>query len=323
MAIHLLTGDDTSIVRSSAHDLVRGLVGDDDWSLMVEEFEGDDYTPAAVVDAAATPPLLTNRRVVVARDVGRFGVDELAPLLELLASPPVDTDVVLVAGGGRLAKKLQDAVVAAGGTVTDTKPPRSARDRSTWVAERALGAGVRLDGAAAARVAAWLGDDIGRLDGIVATLVSTFGTDVPVGRDDVEPFLGDAGGVPPWEFTDAVDAGDARSALTMLHRMLHAGERHPLQIMAILHGHYARLARLDGASAGDADSAAHAMGIKPGFQAKKALATFRRLGGDGVARAIELLATADLDLRGGRDLPDDVVMEVLVARLARLAGARR
>ena len=35
-------------------------------------------------------------------------------------------------------------------------------------------------------------------------------------------------------------------------------------------------------------------------------------------RAIDLLATADLDLRGARELPDDLVMEILVARLSKL-----
>ena len=37
--------------------------------------------------------------------------------------------------------------------------------------------------------------------------------------------------------------------------------------------------------------------------------------------AISLLATADLDLRGGKDWEPELVMEVLVARLARLGGA--
>jgi hypothetical protein len=36
------------------------------------------------------------------------------------------------------------------------------------------------------------------------------------------------------------------------------------------------------------------------------------------AHEMALLAQADLDLRGARDLPPDVVLEVLVARLARL-----
>jgi hypothetical protein len=55
------------------------------------------------------------------------------------------------------------------------------------------------------------------------------------------------------------------------------------------------------------------------FQAGKALEQVRRLGHDGVARAVELLAGADLDLRGQKSWPPELVMEVLVARLSRLA----
>jgi DNA polymerase-3 subunit delta len=80
--------------------------------------------------------------------------------------------------------------------------------------------------------------------------------------------------------------------------------------------------RLDGAGAGSQEAAAEVLGIKSPFQAGKALDQLRRLGSSGVRRAIELLATADLDLRGARELPDDVVMEVLVARLSRLAPRR-
>jgi DNA polymerase-3 subunit delta len=187
-----------------------------------------------------------------------------------------------------------------------------------WVRSLAEEHGVRLDPGAAARISEQLGEDLGRAEGIVAVLRSAFGEGTRVTAADVEPFLGQAGGVPPWDFTDAIDEGKTAKALTMLARMVHGGDRHPLQIMAILHGHYAKLARLDGVDArSDADAAA-AMGIKPGFPAKKALANYRRLGGGGVKRAVELLAEADLDLRGDTDLDPETVMEVLVARLSRL-----
>ena len=65
-----------------------------------------------------------------------------------------------------------------------------------------------------------------------------------------------------------------------------------------------------------------AMGIKPGFPAKKALGNYQRLGGGGVKRAVGLLAAADLDLRGATDLDSEMVMEVLVARLSRLSPRR-
>ena len=98
------------------------------------------------------------------------------------------------------------------------------------------------------------------------------------GPDQVEPFLGDAGGVPPWDLTDAIDAGRTETALELLTRMLGAGERHPLQVMAILQSHYAKLATLDGLDVRTEAEAAAAMGIKPGYPARKAMELSRRSG---------------------------------------------
>jgi len=47
------------------------------------------------------------------------------------------------------------------------------------------------------------------------------------------------------------------------------------------------------------------------------------LGTARTARAIGLLAQADLDLRGATQLPGETVLEVLVARLSRLVAAAR
>ncbi|MGK0313110.1 MAG: DNA polymerase-3 subunit delta, partial [Ilumatobacter sp.] len=106
MAIHLLTGDDESILRTAVGDLVNDLVGNGDRSMMVDEFDTADYELRLVVDAAQTPPFLSDKRVVIARDISRFSTDEVAPLLAYIDNPLDTSDVVLVAGGGRISKKL-------------------------------------------------------------------------------------------------------------------------------------------------------------------------------------------------------------------------
>jgi DNA polymerase-3 subunit delta len=316
MATHLLSGNDESILRSAVHELVDELVGAGDRAMMVDEFDGDDYELRLVVDAAQTPSFLTDKRVVVARDVGRFNAADLAPLLAYLADPLDSSDLVLVVNGGAVPKKLADAVKAVG-TVVNTSPPSRPKDRQEWISEHIASAGLRIRPDAAAQLGQWLGEDAGRLDGILATLTSTYGNEHVLTFADVEPFLGEAGGVPPWEFTDAIDTGNTTKALALLGRMMHAGGRHPLQIMAIMHGHYSNLAKLDGAEARSEADAAAATGLK-GYPAKKALQTYNRLGTGPVRRAIELLAQADLDLRGAKDLDPELVMEVLVARLSKL-----
>src|SRR5204863_8954549 len=114
-----------------------------------------------------------------------------------------------------------------------------------------------------------------------------------LGVDEIEPFLGEAGGVAPWDLTDAIDRGDTAAALALLHRMMGAGDRHPLVVMATLHRHFAAMLRLDGANVTTEQQAAQLLGMAP-FPAKKALAQWRKLGSANVARAITLLADADL-----------------------------
>jgi DNA polymerase III subunit delta len=325
--VHLVKGDDDVILRDAVRDVIRALVGDLDAGLTVEEVGRDrlvepdsgDTTIIPLVDAAQTPPFLTDRRVVVGRDVEMFTrAEQVAPLVTYLQDPLPSTSLVLVWGGGRMPKSLTEAIKKAGGEQIDTSPGRKV---APWVDEQLKSAGLRLDRGATERLVAWLGDDPQRLVGIVQTLKGSYGEGAKLSSAEIEPFLGEAGGVPPWELTDAMDRGDIAESLDKLHRMLDGGGRHPLQVMATLHGHYARMLQLDGAPVRSEKDAAQLLGMKGStFPARKALTQVRKLGHDKVVRAIDLLATADLDLRGGKAWPETLVMEVLVARLARLGG---
>lgn len=314
----LVRGDDPSLRSEAVRELIHELAAGEDLSLGLDDLATDDYPLAAAVDAARTPPMFTSRRIVVARDVGRFGADDIEPVLAYLADPSPTATLILVTGGGTISKKLADAVKKAG-EVVDTSVP-GGKGRQEWLHARLRDAPVRLDPRAVTRLADHLGEDVARLGGILEVLAAVHGVDARIGVDDLEPFLGAAGSGAPWDLTDAIDQGDTAKALDQLSRMLGAGERHPLQIMASLQSHYGRMLRLDGAGATDEQAAAKVLGMTGStFPAKKALAQTRRLGHAGVARAIELLARADLDLRGARDLPGSTVLEVLVARLSRLA----
>lgn len=318
-AVVLVRGEDLVLRDAAVRDLIRAAANGEDLSLGLDDFSAVELDLAVAVDAALTPPMFTTRRVVVVRDVGRFSTDQAEPLLGYLAAPNPTTCLILVAGGGVMARKLGEAIKRIG-TVIESGAP-TGKARIGWLNERLATAPVTLDGQAITRLAEHLGDDMGRLDGILAVLGAVHGEGSRIGVEQLEPFLGAAGSAAPWDLTDAIDRGDAAAALSQLGRQLGAGERHPLQVMGSLTSHFGRILRLEGADIRDENDAAKALGITGStFPAKKALTQCRKLGHQNVVRAITLLAEADLDLRGRRDLPGDVVMEVLVARLARLAG---
>ncbi|MGE3619783.1 MAG: DNA polymerase III subunit delta [Acidimicrobiia bacterium] len=322
----LVRGGDEVVQRAAVLSLVDELVGERDRSLTVEEVavgapEGDADPLAVLVDAAQTPPLLTDRRVVVGRIVDRrTKAADVAPLVEYLADPLPSTCLVLDWNGGTPPKSLLEAIERCGGAVREAGPGRRSRD---WVKARLSEHRLTVDEGGLSRLETWLGEDVGQLIGLVELLVSTYGEGARLGEAEVGPFLGDDGGVPPWELTDAIDAGHIATALDLLHRMLGPGGRHPFQLLATLHNHYARILRLDGADVRGEQDAAALLGLRGStFPARKALATARRLGPARVRTAVELLAGADLDLRGAKAWPDALVLEVLVARLARLSAGR-
>ena len=332
--VHLLTGDDPTLLSDALSTLVHDLVGSGDRSLMVEELTEDNYRTdssfdlARLVDAAQTAPFLTERRIVVGRHLTRFTrAEELAPLYSYLDDVLPTTALVLVWERGEnprqdrlppLPKKLNEAVKAAGGVVLDTAIP-SGKQADAWLDDRLRDSTLKFDRAARARIAEQLGEDRSRVVGLLHVLEAAYGNASTVTVADIEPFLGEAGSVPPWELTDAIDRGDIAGSLDRLHRMTGAGERHPLALLATLHTHYSRMLRLDGVPGLDEKSAAARLGMKGStFPAKKALTQSRRLGSDKIATAVGLLADADLALRGAIAWPPELVMEVLVARLARL-----
>lgn len=324
---YLVTGDDAVLRAEAVRALLDDLVGDADRSLVVEEFDPppDDPDTAAPVDAARTPPFLTERRVVVVRDLGGYPAAGLQPLLAYLKDPSPTAALVLVAGERAVPSHLTKAVKEVG-RVIDASAPRNARARAPWLKQHLAGAPVRLEAAAVDLVDRHLGEDLGRLENLLAALAAAYGAGAKVRFEEVQPFLGEAGSVPPWELTDAVDRGRTDLALAALRRMLSAGERHPLVIVATLHGHFGRMLRLDGSGATGADSAAAVLGVRKGastFPAQKAFDQGRKLGHDGVAKAIELLAHADLDLKGASGLDEGILLDVLVARLCRLAPRSR
>lgn len=327
----LVKGDEESLVSDALRRFVDGFVADGDRSLLVDEFDIDDlvaddgYGMAAVVDAVQTPPFLTDRRLVVVRHAGVFSTKEsVAPLVDLLAAPEGLNPLVLVwekdprpnrsTRNSAVPKSLLDAIASVGGVVVDASPGRRTAE---WIDQRVAESPLRMDAAARRLLVEHLGADVGRLPALLETLTAVFGPEAKVSAPDIEPYLGASGDVAPWDLTDAIDAGDPASAVAVLHRMLEGGGRHSLQVMATLTTHYLRMARVDDPTIGNEKAAAAALALKGStFPARKALDGARRLGSESLAGVIDLLAAADLDLRGASAWPPELVMEVLVARLA-------
>jgi DNA polymerase-3 subunit delta len=322
---YLVTGEDAALVSQELSSLLGELtkltvLGD----VIVEEYTQstqDDPLPiGAVLDACRTPPFLSEMRLIVVRDGANLDAAQTKEVISYLKEPLTSTVLIFVVGGKSATPTLRKAFSAIG-YVISAQPGTNARSRDEWFADHLVGAPIRFDASALSLLKTHLGEDVSRVEGILGALGAAYGPGAMIRADELEPFLGSEGSVAPWDLTDAIDQGDTQKALNTLARMMEAGERHPLQIIATLHRHIAAMLRLDGEDSFGETEAASAVGMST-FPATKALRQARKLGHDNIARAVTLLGEADLDLRGRVAWPPELVMEVLVARLSRLTTLR-
>jgi DNA polymerase III subunit delta len=348
--VFLVKGSDAMLRDRVVDEVVAQALGADDRTLALEEITipgraaagtgagagtaGDDPDApggaesreaaiAAVLNAAESPPFMTEHRVVVVRDTGALTAGDVDGLLRYLDDPLDTTVLVFVAGGGTIPPSLTKKLKEVG---ADERAPKSEKTADVLIGD-AHEAGLLLTADAAKLIGSHLGEDAGRVAALVEVLDAAFGAGVQLTVDDVSPYLGETGGVPSYQLTNAIESANPAGALEILHRLLtvttpqQPKPMHPLQVVAMLTGYYRRVLRLDDpAIRGSADAIAALGGKVKEFPARKALDQARALGTDGIRQAFDALYQADLDLKGARGIPETAVMEVLVVRLARLAG---
>ena len=273
-----------------------------DPALVVEEHGGssvDELDVGGCGRRLTTPPFLVDRRVVVVRDAGRLDAADAARLVDVPRGPPAlhragargrGRDGARRPGqGGRPRRRgrrrrgrrtrgdrgpggwpssLNEAPVR-----LDARPP-PALERSTW----------------ARTSAAWRGSS--------RPLAAAYGEGATVGADELEPFLGEAGSVPPWDLTDAIDAGTRPPPWPPCTACsAPAGGRAPSSWRSCT-GTSRPCCRLDGADVARPEDAAALLGLRSTYPAKKALRAVPPAGPRAASQAVTLIADADLDVRG-------------------------
>jgi DNA polymerase-3 subunit delta len=323
------------MVYDALHNVIDSALGELDPSFALQDFTAKDVTTSGVesvvprvLEALNTPPFLVERRVVVVRDAQSLVAEEIGALSDWMSAPAPGIVLVLAIVGTKTHK-----LVKASSEVIEVNVGSRSSERVSFVETKLAEYRVGVDHATAQRIAEQVGDDVARVDALARTLQAIYGS-APLNFSHIEPYLGDAGDVPEWDLTDAIDRGDSTRSIVVARRMLDSKGRAGLQIVNMLQRHYLRMARLEGSGARGADDAAALLGIKS-FPAGKSLQMSQRLGAARISTAVHWITEADAALKGavsygGKDLNTDMdateltVIEILVARLARMTlGTRR
>lgn len=315
--VYVLSGADLLVARVVAA-LTEAVVTPATRAFNLDLLEAKGAGPTAILNAARTLPMMGKRRLVVVRDTETLAADGLAQLAAYLDAPSPDSVVVFTCGkvDGRLkffatAKKK--------GVLHDLAVPRQL---GAWIAAEAKRHKANLPGDAARRLEEVVGRDLSRLASAIEQLALYAGEGKAITVDDVDALVADTSEKTVFQLSDAVGQGDRAGALRAVAKLVEQRES-AVGVTMMLARHVRQLALYKELAAAGAPPGeiARVVGAPP-FVIDRSLAPqSRRFTPAALARAVQLLAKADRDLKGPvkQALGERIVLERLVGELVRLA----
>jgi DNA polymerase-3 subunit delta len=173
--------------------------------------------PESLFSLCATLPMMSDRRVVVLRDVEglKRKPKVRAVLLKYLERPSPETVLVLVQGSGDEGEDKEIARAAQSVACTPLPPERVLK----WLLHRAEASGVRLEEPAAAHLVRSIGTELGPLASELAKLAA-LPEDEPLSVERVGELVGVRHGETGFDWRDAVFDGRIPEAIRLLGPIL-------------------------------------------------------------------------------------------------------
>jgi len=229
----VLHGPEPFLIEEALARLTLAVCPDPGLSAMSREvLEAREAGAEGIVRAAETLPWGTPRRLVVARGVEGLGPKQAEPLVEYARAPNPSTVLVVTVPQTLAPSHWLLKAVAAGGVVEI--PQLTGRALASWLRSRASDDGVELEEEAAQLLITLVGDDPAALAGEAGKAALAGGPENRrVGAAEVRAVVGEHRSREVFELTRAVERRDAAAALSLLERLLAAGEE-PLRLLAIL-----------------------------------------------------------------------------------------
>lgn len=245
-----------------------------------------------------------------------------APGDELVAyagEPSPEVAVILVHAGGQKGKRLLDQLRSAA-TVTEVKieAPKYERDFVGWVRGESREIGAPLDERAATLLVQAVGQDLRALAGAVDQLAATQDHGEAISADTVRKYFGGRADVRGYEIADAAIGGRFDVALERVRWAESAKVAAPVIVSALAAG-LRSLAKLADVEAGVSDADAAKLVGAPPFKIRSLKAQLRDWNPQGLAAAMDAVATADLDIKSG-DADPAYAVERLVLQIAQARG---
>jgi DNA polymerase-3 subunit delta len=311
--VYLIHGSEELLLDRAVRRLKDRLASVADLDFNMETFDGEAVDVGDIVNAANTMPFMSDRRLVVVRDVDKMQTADLGVLADYAKDPAPFTALVLVATKINRGSRLYKAVDSLGGVAEYAAPKRG--EYPAEVTRLFAEHGKQAAGDAARALVEAVGRDLRRLDTEVDKLVAYVGTRERVTAADVAAVV-TAGAVSVFEFTDAMGSRDTGVAIAKFRRNLAAGESvHGLLALAVRHVRALLGARALMDRRVRTDEMAPMLSLPP-WQVRKVVEQAAGFAPEELSRALRDAAAVEAELKSGA-VDGAVVVERWVVSVTR------
>jgi DNA polymerase-3 subunit delta len=317
----LIHGNDTGLVAERAAAFVKTVLGDSADPLGLIRLDASDVAgdPARLADEAYAIPMFGGQRCIELRVSGNWSV---IPAIEpLLASPPVDSALVVTAGELRKTAPVRKLFEQARNAYAIACYADDGRALDRVIDEETGRAGLSIAPDARAALKLLIGGDRMASRGEVAKLCLYADGTGAITLDDVRAVVGDASASAVDEAVDAVASGDA-ATFERLYRRLTAAGTASFTVAGAAQRHFDMLHRARALVERGADPES-ALGPSVFWKRKAALtAQVRTWTLPRIERALLILDRTVIDSRLRSGIADEVVGQgmLMIATLAARPG---
>ncbi len=300
-AAYLIHGDDHGRIserRARLREMAETAAG----TAGVEVYEADACTPEAVGAALSAMTFSMGRRFVIADGVERWKESDAEAIAGALKS--ADPETLTVAffareeGRAKAPAKLHEAVKAVKGQIAEEATVKP-WELPKWLVAQAEQLDLQLDPDAAKALIAQVGDRQQRMLRELEKLSLEHGPGAHLGVEEVQEACASSAERKVWTLTDALVAGDRRTATRVLLELRTQGERLPAMTYTIARKLREALAVSEALASGQsAAQVKKSLRMSP-RQATKLVADVERRDPEAFRRALAALADFEIESRGG------------------------
>jgi DNA polymerase-3 subunit delta len=241
LSLYLFYGEEEFLIQEALDLIIKKVVEADTQDFNFNALYCRDTPASEIVNLAQTLPLMSDKRLVIARDVDVLKAADVEELLTYLNDPSPSTCLVMVSNQGRYDKKSVVSAVEAHGAVTRFFPLLD-REVVPWIEGRVKDRGLSIPRDAAQYLWQAIGNDLQKISGEIEKIEVYIKDKRTITFDDVKAVVGDFREYSAFDLAAALGSKNREKALLILSRLLQEGEQ-PVGLLGSIAWNFRRLIR--------------------------------------------------------------------------------